>query len=55
MAEKYYNLNQNYLTYNQTQFLRDNEFKFLKVSSNKDIKPYVQDSAKVFRYIVTHL
>ena len=49
MAEKYYNLSQNYLTYNQTQFLRDNEFKFFRVSSNKDIKPYVQDSAKVFR------
>ena len=49
LAEKFYYKHQDYLTYNQTNFLRDADFNFLRVSSNKSIKPYVQESASVLR------
>ena len=49
LAEKYYSINQNYLTYNDSQFLRDIKFSFLRVSSNKNLKPYIQKYAKIRR------
>ena len=49
MAEYYYKESKNYLMYEQTQYLRDGNYKFYRISSSKKIAPYIQSNAKILR------
>ena len=46
MSKYYYYKKQNYLTYSQTEKIRDHKYKFWRVSSNCNISPYIQENSE---------
>ena len=51
IAERIYNNSKNYLMYSQTEFMRNKDLKFYRISSNPNITPYIQDKAYVLKSI----